>query len=218
MPAPPPSWRRTPRCVDHLVYAAPALDAAVSDLERRLGVRATPGGQHPGEGTRNALIPLGSAVYLEIVAPDPSQPSPPRPRWFGIDTLAAPRLATWAAKGTRLDELVVTAERVGLSLGPVRAGSRHRPDGTILTWQLTDPLTVVGDGVVPFFIDWGTSPHPAGAGPREIALVGLRAEHPDGDRIGAQLLQLGVDLEVSVGPDPALIATLETPRGRLELR
>ena len=204
--------------VDHLVYAAPALGPAIADLERRLGVRATPGGQHPGEGTRNAIIPLGPAVYLEIVAPDPSQPSPPRPRWFGIDELRAPRLVTWAAKGTRLDELVVAARRIGLPIGPVRSGSRHRPDGTTLTWELTDPLTTVADGIVPFFIDWGTSPHPAGTGPRDIALVGLRAEHPDGDRIGARLLQLGVDLEVTVARGPALIATLETPRGRLELR
>jgi len=203
--------------VDHLVYAAPALDPAVAHLESLLGVRASPGGQHPGEGTRNAIIPLGPAVYLEIVAPDPTQPSPPRPRWFGIDALAAPRLATWAAKGTRLDELVIAARQLGLPLGHVRSGSRRRPDGTILTWQLTDPLAIA-DGIVPFFIDWGTSPHPAGMAPREIALIELRAEHPDGDRIGAQLLQLGVHLGVSVEVGPALIATLETPRGRVELR
>ncbi|MGH7535178.1 MAG: VOC family protein [Gemmatimonadales bacterium] len=203
--------------VDHLVYAAPALDPAVAHLESLLGVRASPGGQHPGEGTRNAIIPLGPAVYLEIVAPDPSQPSPPRPRWFGIDALAAPRLATWAAKGTRLEELVLAALQLGLPLGRVRSGSRRRPDGAILTWQLTDPVAIA-DGIVPFFIDWGASPHPAGTAPREIALIGLRAEHPDGDRIEAQLLQLGMDLEVSVRADPALIATLETPRGRVELR
>lgn len=220
-PVPPPSSHETHSPlsrVDHLVYAAPALEPAVADLERRFGVRAIPGGRHPDEGTWNAIIPLGPAVYLELVAPDPSQPSPSRPRWFGIDTLPEPRLVTWAAKSSGLEELVVAARRVGLPLGPVRSGSRRRPDGTVLTWRLTDPLTLVADGIVPFFIDWGATPHPAGAAPPDATLVGLRGEHPGGDRIAAQLLHLGVGLEVSLRPEPALIATLETPQGPVELR
>jgi len=60
------------RRVDHLVYAVPDLDAAVSDLERRLGVRAAPGGQHPGRGTSNALIAPGPDSYLALPAPDPA--------------------------------------------------------------------------------------------------------------------------------------------------
>jgi hypothetical protein len=203
--------------VDHLVYAAPALDPAVAGLEDLLGVRAVPGGRHPGEGTRNALIPLRPEAYLEIVAPDPDQPAPRKPRWFGIDGLVAPRLAAWAAKGTGLDQLVARAARAGLTLGRVREGSRQRPDGAILTWQLTDPPATVADGVVPFFIDWGSSAHPSGAAPREIELVSLRAEHPEGDRIAAALLRVGMSFEIEVGPAPALIATLKTPRGRIVL-
>src|SRR5215510_7380506 len=95
--------------VDHLVYATPDLDASVNDLERRLGVRATTGGQHPGRGTRNALIALGPAAYLEIIGPDPAQPDPDTPRNFGIDTLKEPRLGTWAAKGTDLPKIVKDA-------------------------------------------------------------------------------------------------------------
>jgi len=152
------------------------------------------------------------------VAPDPNQPAPSQPRWLGIDTIIKPRLVTWAAKSNRLEELVVAARRVGLGLGPVSAGHRRRPDGALLTWRLTEPRTLLADGIVPFFIDWGTTPHPAGPGPYETRLVGLRAEHPDGDRIAAQLLQFGVGLEVSVRAEPALIATLETPRGQVELR
>ena len=36
--------------VDHLVYGAPDLKVGVEQVEKLLGVRATPGGQHPGAG------------------------------------------------------------------------------------------------------------------------------------------------------------------------
>ena len=89
--------------IDHLVYATPDLDLGIATIDKLLGVRATPGGQHPGLGTRNALVALGPASYLEIIGPDPEQPKPAGPRRFGIDDLKAPRLLTWVAKGRDLD-------------------------------------------------------------------------------------------------------------------
>ena len=204
--------------VDHLVYATPDLDASVSDLEERLGVRATTGGQHPGRGTRNALIALGPATYLEIIGPDPQQPTPATPRNFGIDTLKAPRLVTWAAKGSDLPKIVSDAAAHGITLGAVRPASRRRPDGVLLSWTFTNPLTVVADGIVPFFIDWGSTDHPARTAAGGSTLIALRAEHPDAERVSKILAQLGVNLPVSKGSAPQLIATIDRPRGRVALR
>lgn len=204
--------------VDHLVYATPDLAAGVKQVERLLGVKAVPGGQHPGAGTRNALIGLGDKTYLEIIGPDPDQPKPDRPRRFGIDELQAPRLVTWAAKGTDLEAIVESAKSHSLDLGQVQSGSRRRPDGVLLSWRLTVSPALTADGLVPFFIDWGTTPHPAAALPKACELVALRAEHPDGNRVQAELSTIGLSLRVNPGSAPSITATIRTPKGDVELR
>jgi hypothetical protein len=204
--------------IDHLVYAAPDLAAGVARVERLLGVRAAPGGQHPGAGTRNALIALGERVYLEIIGPDPDQPQSAGPRRFGIDDLKAPRLVTWAAKGTDLESLVDSAKHNGVVLGQVQSGSRRRPDGVLLSWRLTVSSAPIFDGIIPFLIDWGQAPHPASALPKDCGLIGLRAEHPDPKSVHLALAALGLDLQCKAADLPALIATIHTPRGDVELR
>lgn len=204
--------------VDHLVYAAPSVEAGVERLERLLGVRATPGGQHLGRGTRNALLALGPDSYLEIIAPDPDQPRPAEPRWFGIDGLQEPRLVTWAAKGTSLDRLAKDAAERGVTLGAVTSGSRYQADGVLLTWLYTDPRTVVAGGVVPFFIDWGRTQHPSRSAARGAALLDLRAEHPEPEHVQQMLSRVGLDLQVRKGPRAAVIASIRGLLGVVELR
>jgi len=204
--------------IDHLVYATPDLDLGVSTIEKTLGIRATPGGQHPGMGTRNALVALGPASYLEIIGPDPDQPMPTGPRRFGIDTLTAPRLIGWVAKSRELDAVAARAAASGVPLGPVIPGSRKRPDGVVLSWRYTDPSIVAADRLVPYFIDWGSSPHPSATAARGATLVRLRAEHPDAPRVQKMIDALGLHLRVEKGSTPAMIATIDSPRGRVELR
>jgi hypothetical protein len=204
--------------VDHLVYATPDLQAGVDRLEKLLGIRASPGGQHPGRGTRNALIALGPASYIEIIGPDPEQPRPTAPRPFGIDDLTTPKLAAWAVKGDHLEAIVANARRHGVMLGDVTAGSRRRPDGLVLEWHYTNPQAVVADRLVPFFIDWGATPHPAATAASGASLLSLRAEHPDAARVQKMLDDIGIDLQVDAGPRPALIAVVDSPRGRVTIQ
>jgi hypothetical protein len=200
------------------VYATPDLLFGIETIEKLFGVRAIPGGQHPGRGTRNALVSLGPGIYLEIIGPDPAEPPPAQLRPFGIDELTEPRLVTWVAKGKNLESFAKEAARAGIKLGKVIDGSRQRTDGVVLSWRYTDPRTVVFDGLVPFFIDWGKTPHPAGAATSGPSLIGLRAEHPHPQSVQKALDTLGLDLRVQRGSRPALIATIDTPRGRVELR
>jgi Glyoxalase-like domain len=204
--------------LDHLVYAVPDLEEGVAGLEGRLGIRAAAGGAHPGMGTRNALIALGPDSYLEILAPDPEQASPGRPLWLGLEGLAHPRVTAWAVRTPDLEALIRRAEIAGVRLGPVIEGSRRRSDGRRLSWRLTDPRVREADGLVPFFIDWGTSPHPAASAPAGASLVALRAEHPHPGDAATLLGNLELDMPVTKGPKAALIAVFETPRGLIELR
>lgn len=204
--------------IDHLVFATPNLAAGVEQVEKLLGVKTVPGGQHPGAGTRNALIRLGELTYLEIIGPDPDQQKPTSSRRFDIDDLKSSRLVTWAAKSTDLDALVRNAKQHGVNLGQVQAGSRRRPDGVLLAWRLTVSRASNAGGIIPFFIDWGTTEHPASSLPKGCTLVALRAEHPDADRVRAELSSLGLTLRVDARPAPALIATIHTPTGDVELR
>ena len=155
------------------------MNRGVEEIEKLLGVRATAGGQHPGRGTRNALIALGPTTYLEIIAPDPEQPPPQEPRPFGLDALKESKLVAWFVSGRNLKRLRGEAVSKGVSLGEVKSGSRRRPDGVQLVWQFTDPGAPVADGIAPLFIDWGDSPHPARTAAKGTTLISLRAEHPD---------------------------------------
>jgi hypothetical protein len=203
--------------LDHLVYATPDLEATIADLEALLDVRAAYGGRHPGRGTRNALIALSELSYLEIVGPDETRVDVARPRWLGVDALTNARLVTWAAKSVNIESLAANAARNGVALGRVTSGSRQTTDGTVLRWQLTDPAAMLEGGVIPFFIEWGTTVHPASTAPRGPELLSLRAEHPEPRRVERAMSVLGIELPVTRAPQPRLIARLRTERGDVDL-
>ena len=203
--------------VDHLVYATTDLDRGIAEIEKLVGVRATLGGKHPGRGTKNAFIALGPNSFLEIVAPDPDQPPPKEPRAF-FKGLTESRLVRWFINSRDIRHDRDEAVSKGVPYGEVKPGSRQRPDGVQVSWQFTDPAKPVADGVVPFIIDWGDTPHPSQSAAKGAKLISLRAEHPDPREAKRLLLVLGLKIPVKKAKRPSLIATIEGPRGRVELK
>lgn len=203
--------------LDHLVYAVRDLDEGIERIGAVLGVRPASGGRHPAWGTRNALLALGPRSYLEVVAPDPAAAAH-GPHPFGVDDPRTPFLSTWAVATEDIGRATADASRAGVDLGAIQSGSRRRDDGVLLAWRLTDPTTPRHDGLVPFLIEWGSTPHPAATAPGGCRLRSLEGQHPDAERLGSMLQRAGVDLHLRAGPAPALVATIESPRGLVELR
>lgn len=205
--------------LDHLVLGVPDLAAGARWAAERLGVEPAPGGRHPRWGTANALLGLGGERYLEVMGPDPEREPDEGPVLFGLDRLPGPRLVTWAARGAGLEALARRARAAGVPLGEVSAGRRTKPDGTELAWRLSDPAALPADGLVPFFIDWGDTPHAGLSAPAVGELVELRGEHPEPTRVRAMLSALDLHLPVELAEVPALVARIRTAGGReVELR
>jgi hypothetical protein len=202
--------------IDHLVYAAPDLPAAVAELEERFGVRARAGGKHTGSGTRNALLALGPQTYLEIIAPDPGQPTPPVPRPFGVDHLRRGGLVSWALARDDIDAAVARARSRGYDPGEAADGQRATPTGTVLRWRLTH--NAMPGSLIPFLISWGDTEHPARSAPPGLTLEAFTLQHPDPPSLAPLLTGLGANVEIRPAAAPALIARLSGPKGSHELR
>ena len=202
--------------IDHLVVTAPNLAVGVDYVERALGCRMQPGGQHSRMGTHNALLRLCDQCYLEVIAVDPNATPPQRPRWFELDTLAAnstPRLAGWVMRTTDIQRVVQLPQ---LSVGSVENMSR----GT-LEWQITIPSDgrFVCDGIVPSVIQWKDEAHPASRlRVSNHSLIRLEARHPQAGNINNWLADAGFTGSLNLQPPMdntsiELTALVQTPDG-----
>ena len=204
------------KAVDHLLLGVSDLQEGIAFVERQTGVRASIGGKHPGVGTHNALLSLGSRQYLEIIAPDPEQ-SALTPRYEHLRQKKIPQLFTWAAASSDVQALASKASTAGLETAGPFAGSRARPDGRLLNWKTLAIQNSLG-GVIPFFIEWGKDVvHPSDDAPAGCQLIGLELSHPEPQLVREMLRKVGIAAEVKRGQAEKLRATIKTPKGNVEL-
>lgn len=203
--------------LDHIVYAVPNLEKAIDAIEQRFGIRPVYGGRHELQGTHNALLSLGPRQYFEIIAPDPNSSVPP-PRWMAVDLIQQATITRWAVPTTVISDKAAILQQYIPLLGILEPGSRRLNDDALLEWTLTKPLPGPEIDIIPFFIDWKDSKHPASHLPAICKLVNFKASHPDPLRIKKILAQLEVDLPVEKGDSIALIATIDTPNGQHQIQ
>jgi hypothetical protein len=212
------SWAvapRVPKNLDHIILGCNDLDAGVAYVFQHLGVRAAAGGVHPGAGTKNALLSLGTLHYLEIIAPDPLQQSSTDPRHVG--DLTNPALVGWAIHRKDVEQFSASLQAADVATVGPKPGSRKRPDGTLLTWK---SLTLKDDdnGMLPFFIEWGSGAlHPSADAPQGCRLAKLELGAPDPAALKLLTDKLQLDVHISHAQTLQLTATIAGPKGSLVL-
>ena len=210
--------------LDHIVVAAESLQQGVDYLRTSLGVDVPAGGVHQTMGTHNHLMQLANDAYLEVIAIDPAARAPRHPRWFGLDDALLraalkqrPRLLTWVMNTSDIRHLVAST---GFDIGTPTALSRDN-----LKWEiaLTDDGRLLGGGMLPYCIQWHSSPHPSrGMADLGCILHALTIYHNRPHWVAERLDAMGASHLVQVealadDQAPYLSAMIETPKGLLYL-
>jgi hypothetical protein len=198
----------TPPMLDHILLGVSDLDAGIAFIQGKSGVQPVFGGSHPGAGTRNALIALGTERYLEVIAPDPQQSAAPTALHAGLAELHAPKLIGWAVHTHDIAGAAARLSKEGIAADGPLDGSRKRPDGAMLHWK-TLRLKDDSEGLLPFFIEWGEdTTHPSVDAPSGCRLVSLTVASAHPEALRETFRRMGVEVAVEMAPAQELRARI----------
>jgi len=213
----PPLVDQVPPMLDHILLGCNDLEHGIAFVEQHTGIRAAFGGVHPGRGTQNALLSVGTRRYLEIIALDPQQTSSSSELPAKLKKLTEPRLVGWAAHPGDLQVLAADLARAGVAAEGPTSGSRKRPDGSVLHWKTLN-LKDDANGLLPFFIEWSAdSPHPSADAPSGCQLLRFELLSPDPAALDKQITLLNLKAPLAKNPGPQLHAVISGPTGKLDV-
>jgi hypothetical protein len=92
------------------------------------------------------------------------------------------------------------------------------PNGALLSWKLFGLRKHGFGALIPFFIDWMDSEHPAKAAPRGGELVEIEAFTPAAERLRAIYRTFDLGIAVTSGPVAGFEATVASRKGQQVLR
>jgi hypothetical protein len=226
--------------IDHLVVMASSLEAGVAWCEATLGITPAAGGEHDKYGTHNRLFKIASPkhplAYFEIIAINPDAATAKRSnvaRWFDMDDKALqkavaqePRLITFVASTDDIKAARHALRTQEIERGQIVHASRKSNKGT-LNWQITvrEDGERLFNGCLPTLIQWGKPDaaeplrlHPRNSLPRSgVTLQNIAISHPSGPKLQAAYEAIGLQ-GIAIETGPANInATLQTPKGLVQL-
>lgn len=212
--------------IDHVMVVTSDLLAGVREFEEGTGITPVWGGRHTRFGTANYLVGLaqapgarGSAPYLEIMGPDPSD------QGSGLDETGKVlvgdsrelSLRMWVISSRDIESDALRAADRGFPTGSPVTMSRPSPAGGKLEWQVTVKVPPALRGAQPALIDWGQSDHPSQSLTPLASIEDLQLQSPDPDRMMRMQDAFGLSGEVLVAEHDGFAIDLTTPKGRVRI-
>jgi Glyoxalase-like domain len=144
--------------LDHVLIAAPDVDAAVEQLGRALGLVFAPPSYHSGSATYNRMARFANGASLELLGIT----SHDQPATVGGATHDfsyfdnGPSQFGLALRSDDLPALLAQSRERGGSLSEPEYGGARLPDGMVRSWMSSHPTELVGEQflVVPFVIQY----------------------------------------------------------------
>ncbi len=201
--------------LDHVILVVADLAAASRELSQALDLHVEQGGEHPGWGTHNAIVRLGSS-YLELIAVNNLQLAQQRPR--GTRLLSSlERGGGWLGYALRSDDLdrdVRDLRGRGLEIGTPEPGRRMRPDGIELRWRTAAFDEAMWGGLLPFVIQ---HERPPAATQSDILTIEVGAtDLRRASAIYTNLLGEGLDTASWLLPDGCAVRLAESSNDGLQ--
>jgi hypothetical protein len=195
--------------IDHVILGVTDLAYGTACFAALTGVTPAFGGEHPGRGTRNALVGLGPTLYLEILGAADPRPAAldPKVRYAELT------LAGWALATSSIEDVVGRLRTAGLHADDPVPGSRHAPDGTRLQWR-TAVASGPGLEMAPFFIEWSADTvHPSAGAPAGCRLRSLEVETVDATPLQTCFAAVGFQPVLRTGRSDTMRLVMDSPRG-----
>ncbi len=192
------------------------MELGINQFEELTGIRPYYGGEHPGNGTRNAIVSMANGQYLEILAPVAGLDTIPD-FFSGLDQLTPVGIALLA---TDMPTLEIKIRELGFATDGITPGSRKTSAGDLLEWNIlmvSKPSLFIN----PFFINWSAdSQHPSRDQKPQCQLILMELETPHENAI----FKLFETVETApeglhvVEGTQKLAVTINTPNGEVKFR
>lgn len=133
--------------LDHIVVTVEDLNQAVADYQS-LGFRVIYGGKHASGTTHNAVVPFSDGAYIELIALTGDEATDTTVEDFTSFFQFGYGSVGYALYTDDLDEDVSDMKSRGVTVTPIRNGSRENTEGRILKWRIAH----VDNNIFPLFI------------------------------------------------------------------
>jgi hypothetical protein len=150
--------------VDHASFCGSNLDS-MRQAFASVGLTSDYGGPHSNGVTHMALLGFSNGSYLELIAPQ-NAALVEGSAWAKLMAGNAGPCA-WAVEPDDIQQEAARLKRAGIAVTGPQPGSRKRPDGMSVEWQIADLGSGTPGSMLPFLIQdrtpraWRVQPSPS---------------------------------------------------------